>query len=175
MQFKILEENMARLEKKLATIQKKCEKFGCDFHYEKLGESYETRKNEEGQQITVKVIEVEVEGTAILNDWQFVATIVKTENGNLIKGDGSWEVPERYYTSEPICEHCNQKRNRQHTYIVRNTKTGEFKQIGKSCLRAYTNGLSAEICAQYMSLYETLEKESHKSPSGRCQKFFLVS
>lgn len=40
MEYKILEENMERLEKKLNKIAAKCKKYGNEFVYEKVGEEY---------------------------------------------------------------------------------------------------------------------------------------
>lgn len=149
---------MERLEKKLNRIAKKCEKYGCEFSYKKLDEFYKETKDESGNIIINKFVAVEAEGIAVMNNWQFVASVEQTKNGNIIKGikDKDIEVPERYYNSKPICEHCNSKRNRKHTYIVRNTETNEFKQVGKSCLNDFTRGLSAEAITQYISYFDEL-------------------
>lgn len=157
MRYNIYEGNLERLEKKLARIAKKCEKYGCAFTYEKVGEEMKTITTEEGEKVTSKFIVVEVEGTAVVNNWKFIGSVEHTEAGNIIeKVVSDIEVPERYYTTAPICEHCNSKRTRKNTYIVMNTETGEFKQVGKSCLKDFTCGLSAEMAAQYIELLETM-------------------
>lgn len=56
--------------------------------------------------------------------------------------------------ADTFCEHCRTRRVRKDTYIVRNTETGEFKQVGKSCLKDFTGGLSAEQVAQYISWFD---------------------
>lgn len=156
MQYRIFEANMERLEKKLQRIANKCKKYGNDFTYEKIGEEYEIRDNEDNTKEVVKYIIIEASGKAIINDWQFVASVEHTENGNIIKKCCEIEVPERYYTSDSICEHCNSKRYRKDTFIVYNTVSGEFKQVGKSCLMDFTNGMSAEGIAHYISLFDEL-------------------
>lgn len=156
MAYSILEANMERLEKKLTRIQNKCKKFGCSFTYEKVGEEFKTLKDDRGVEYQAKFILIEAEGKAVLNDWMFVASVQHTEKGNIINSTGcSIEVPERYYTSEPICEHCNSRRARKDTYIVMNQITGEFKQVGKSCLKDFTNGMDAAMISQYYSFFET--------------------
>ena len=137
-------------------ISNKCKAYGCDFHYEQTGEEFRELKDEKGNKYTARFVLVEAEGTAIINDWEFIAELEHTENGNIITGVAGVEVPERYYTSKPMCEHCNSKRYRKNTYIVRNKTTGEFKQVGKSCLKDFTHGMSAEAVTQYMSLFDTL-------------------
>lgn len=155
MEYAIYEGNMERLEKKLTRIFNKCKAYGCDFHYQQTGEVFKELKDENGKTYNARFVLVEAEGTAVINDWEFIAEVDHTEKGNIITGVGV-EVPERYYISKPVCEHCNSNRYRKNTYIVRNKTTGEFKQVGKSCLKDFTHGMSAEAVTQYMSLFDTL-------------------
>lgn len=157
MQYAIFEGNMERLEKKLQRIANKCKKYGNDFTYEKVGEEYRVQKDEDGNEYTTRYIIVEAEGKAIVNDWKFIASVEHTEKGNIIKKCcDDVEVPERYYTSETVCEHCNSRRYRKNTFIVYNEITKEFKQVGKSCLKDFTCGMSAEGIVQYISLFDAL-------------------
>ena len=43
-------------------------------------------------------------------------------------------------------------------FILRNTKTNEYKQVGKSCVKLYTNGIDAEYFA-ILYMYGNLFKE----------------
>lgn len=159
MKFSIFEDNMPRLIKKMAVIEKKCTKHGCEFHFEELGEEFHEVKLEDGTIATLRFITVEAEGTAKANDWEFIATVQHMTPVNLISCYRTeYSVPERYYYSKPICEHCNTTRSRKDTYLVRNTITGEWKQVGKSCLKEFTRGLSAEAVAEYISWFEELVK-----------------
>ncbi len=110
MKYAIYEGNLDRLEKKLKRIFNKCKAYGCDFHYEQTGEEFRELKDEKGNKYTARFVLVEAEGTAVINDWEFVAELEHTENGNIITGVAGIEVPERYYTTTPVCEHCNSKR-----------------------------------------------------------------
>lgn len=147
---------MERLEKKLTRIINKCKKYGCEFHYRKVGEKFRELEDEKGNKYTAKFILVEAEGKAIVNGWKFIASIEHTTKGNIINRIDDIEVPEKYYSTDAICEHCNTKRYRKDTYIVMSEETGEFKQVGKSCLNDFTNGLSAEAVAHYISLFDEL-------------------
>lgn len=44
----------------------------------------------------------------------------------------------RYRDSEPVCEHCRVKRRRNDYYVVRDSETRTFKQVGSSCLKDFT-------------------------------------
>lgn len=155
-QFAIYEGNMERLVKKINRIRNKCEKYGCEFHFAEVGEEFRTIELENGDKVTARFVLVEAEGIAKVNGWRFVATVEHTEKGNIINKAFDIEVPERYYTSSSVCEHCNSKRYRKDTYLVMNEETGEFKQVGKSCLKDFTGGMSAEGVAQYTALFEEL-------------------
>lgn len=155
--YAILEANMPRLEKKLITIQAKCKAFGCDFHYTQIGEEFRDLKDDDGNVYTARFVIVDADGTAQLNGWRFIASVEHTEKGNIInRVDDSIEVPDRYYSGPAYCEHCMTNRSRRDTYIVQNTETGEFKQVGKSCLRDFTHGLSADAVSKYLSYFEEL-------------------
>ncbi len=174
MRYSILECNLERLQKHMRLISKKCMRYGLDFRYEEVGEEYreidsgETDKDGNPVMVTARFVIVEAEGTARVNGWEFIATLEKTDAGNLIKGyQEGIEIPGRYYNADCVCEHCQTKRMRKNTYIVRNTDTGEFKQIGKTCLKEYTCGLDANGIASYISAYEELiEGEKPHEGSG---------
>ena len=157
-QFKIHESNIDRLEKKLTRIQNKCHKYGCDFRYERVGEVFEEKKIDEDTSIIQRYILVEAEGRAVVNGWKFIATIDHSNNsGNILRQvDDSVEVPSRYYTCEPFCEHCKSNRSRKDTYVVYNEETKEFKQVGSNCLCDFTGGYNAEWAASYISAYDEL-------------------
>lgn len=163
-QYSIYEGHMADLMKKITKIQNKCKKFGCEFHFAEVGEEFKEVKDLDGNIHTCRFVLVEAEGTAKVNDWLFVASVEHTEKGNIFaKAMTEVEIPERYRTSNPICEHCNSNRTRTATFIIMNTVTGEFKQVGKSCLMDFTNGLSANAAAWFASLKQVFE-EAEEAP-----------
>lgn len=166
MRYSIPECNIESLEKKLVKVGNKCKKYGCDFKYERVGEHFEEREfpqyNDFGEKVgkyveTVKFIDIEVEGKAVVNGWKFAASLEFTEKGNIVAGHGELEIPSRYYDCAPWCEHCKTMRDRKYSYIVYNEESGEFKQVGKSCLKDFTGGLSAEGVAMYESYFKEVE------------------
>ncbi len=154
--YAILEGNMERLEKKLTRIEKKCQKYGCQFHFKVVGEEHRKLSvgEPECEPIMAKFYIVEAEGLAIINDWRFIASIEHTPGGNIIRGVTGVEVPQKYFHTGAACEHCQRIRSRKDTYLVQNVGTGEFKQVGKSCLKDFTNGLDAAAAAQLLDAME---------------------
>lgn len=154
--YRIHESNIERLSKKLNRIANKCRKYGCEFHYAEVGEEYKTMVDENGNEFTARYVLIEAEGKAVINGWKFVASIDYTEKGNIINKAGTdVEIPERYYEGKPVCEHCGNKRVK-HSFIVMNEGTGEFKQVGRSCLADFTYGMSAEGVAAYIACFDEL-------------------
>ncbi len=172
--FAIHESNLERLEKKINRIRTKCQKYGCDFHYQVIGEEFRTLEEGEPNEHVERFVIVECEGTAIVNGWTFAATIDHTEAGNIIRSLKDIEIPERYKTCGPDCEHCHSKRHRKDTYIVHNEETGEFKQVGSSCLNDFTNGFSAEAAAFYISLFDELIQGEAPSQGYHFKHWFKV-
>lgn len=162
-QYDIYEGNMEQLRIKLTRIKNKCEKYNCTFAYKEIGETFKDIVCEDGIKRTLRFITVEVEGTAKVNGWKFVASLDYTPKGNIINKCCEAEIPEKYYFIKPYCEHCG-NRNILHAFIVLNEETGEFKLVGRSCLRDFTGGMSAESVAQYTSLFSCLIEGS--TPSG---------
>ena len=88
MKYAIYEGNLDRLEKKLKRIFNKCKAYGCDFHYEQTGEEFRELKDEKGNKYTARFVLVEAEGTAVINDWEFVAELEHTEKEHSIYIEG---------------------------------------------------------------------------------------
>lgn len=169
MTYSIHENNIPSLVEKLKKVANKCSKYGLTFKYKEVGEEFKTVENH-----MERFVVVEVEGLAVINDWCFVATLEHTEAGNIIRScNPKIEIPEYFRTCAPKCDHCNSARHRKDTYIVQNVTTGELKQVGKSCLKDYTNGWSAEAVARYLSYFNALEEyEADESLCGGFTKHY---
>ena len=156
--YKIHEDNIARLEDKLKKIEKKCAKLGCTYNYKRIGEVYEEVKNDDGTTDVAKFIEVEVEGKAIVNDWEVIARVDHQPNGVVIsKVCFDVEIPAKYTLSDyNYCEHCNSKRNRKVVYVLRHIDSGEWKQVGATCLNEFTHGLDAEMAVRFLAMFDEL-------------------
>jgi len=94
-----------------------------------------------------------------LSNWQFIATIQHFDVGNVINNISGNPVPEYFRTVQCTCDHCKTKRARNDTYIIQNTITKEFKQIGKTCLKLFTRSTDTRKLFWYMGMFEDLNKE----------------
>ena len=153
------------LETKLATIRRKCAKYGCEFSYSRIGETFKKVEiqDEEGirTEVTIKAIEVEVSGTAIAESgWELAGKIEHLETGNLIHSFGDTTIPDWYRSASPRCEHCNSDRHRKETYVLYHAKNNAWKQVGSSCLKDFTGYVSAEMAAAVASVYALFDQIS---------------
>lgn len=67
---------------------------------------------------------------------EFVGTLRQEESGmltSLKEGTelGGWRPRESY------CDHCGTNRRRNNTYIIKDHETGEYSQVGSSCVEGY--------------------------------------
>lgn len=69
--------------------------------------------------------------------WQFIARLEHAAGGNLIMSVPGVECPSRYATAESGCDHCHTLRIRKDTYVVYNADSGEYKQVGSSCIKDF--------------------------------------
>lgn len=172
MRYNIPVENIEELRKAAAKIQKKAIKHGCKVVFEEIDEFFKTETDKDGNEITRKYIVVEAEGEAKAEGWVFAGTIEHTKVGNILRSvSDEHKIPERYRDAEPYCEHCHTKRARKDTYVVYNEETGEFKQLGKSCLKEYTNGLSLNMAAMVLEWLK--EVEEYCSYTGTSRKVYF--
>jgi len=107
----------------------------------------------------------------VLAGWKFLARLYPAEDpnvpGNLIKAVPGVELPERYRTVPPDCEHCRKNLRRCSTYVVQNVETGEMRQVGSTCLKDFLGHKSPESYARYAEgLAALLEEIGAKEEEG---------
>jgi hypothetical protein len=98
-----------------------------------------------------------VSGTApALENWQFIARLNHRYSGREFLGTIIRKAPfgdeidlSRYRNQPANCEHCNQSRSRNDTFLVRHLQTGELKQVGSQCLKDFTGHSDPGRIAQY--------------------------
>ena len=149
--FEIPAHNFSVLEEKLVKLNRKAVKLGTTpITLEVIGEhEQKQRQQATGVEYVVVVKHVVVHGeTPRVAGWDLVAkiTAVETEAGveNLVQCVPGQSVPARFRTAVNNCEHCNSKRHRKDTFILRDIKTGDHKQVGRNCLGDFLGGVSPE-------------------------------
>lgn len=180
-----IEENTfhAVVEPKLNRIVKKCKKNGNEFVYNVLGTTVkgvdrENRITEDEDSVKsyYTFVEIEVSGIAQVGNYNVVAMLEYNPNGNIIKPlSDNEEMPQRFWKSDCTCDHCKTNRTRAKMFVVRNNDTGEYNQVGGSCLKEFTGRLNAEtVASMYDSLIVLEEENGYVSSGGFGKKCYDV-
>jgi hypothetical protein len=96
-------------------------------------------KDDMGFEVVEIMYDVEFTGEAPKhNGWTFLATLDWDENAGLIvrTAPGVHSV-DRDGLREGWCDHCQKKRTRRETFLVKSEETGEEKQIGRQCIKDF--------------------------------------
>jgi hypothetical protein len=96
-------------------------------------------KDDMGFEVVEILYDVEFTGEAPKhNGWTFLATLDWDENAGLIvrTAPGVHSV-DRDGLREGWCDHCQKKRTRRETFLVKSEETGEEKQIGRQCIKDF--------------------------------------
>lgn len=136
MNYKICESNLRTLTGKLARLSAKLVKIGGSPVTFTVTSTVDEPHPDDAAKL-VRYYNLEVNGeTPKHNGWEFLATIVHTDEGNIIRSVPGYEVPANLRDKASLCEHCNTNRVRRDTYIVRYTD-GTVKQVGSTCLQDF--------------------------------------
>lgn len=180
--YMIPEENIENLEKKFNAAARKIRKINpeleptmtkCD-HTIVLVHKIELRPCDCRSETTVKEVpyearrvELKIPDEAVFaeNNWAFGGSVEPSGvegknfvNVNLSGKDLGFIVPARYFSSNPCaCDYCKTNRQRNKTYLVVNRETGEWKQLGKECLRLFVTGIDVDAIATFESFIKEAE------------------
>ena len=78
---------------------------------------------------------------------------------NAVYPCGDWNIPTKYRKGQGICEHCRTNHKRSKTVLLMN-KSGEYKQVGTSCLKEYTGITDISLVSAFRAL-DALFEESN--------------
>lgn len=134
--YSVYEPNLNTLTAKLTRLNAKLARINvAPITWKQVGHHDEPHPSIENA--VVRYIDLEVEGVIPTeNGWSFIATIVHTDDGNIIRCVPGYEVPVEFRDRPTWCDHCKTNRVRRDTYIVRHTD-GRVMQVGSSCLAEF--------------------------------------
>lgn len=108
--------------------------------------------------IDFPAITLEITGTTpSFAGWTFAASVEALDTGkNIFHGD-SKGIPAHYSASGHACEHCNQNRRRNASYVLR-SDAGAFKQVGSTCINDFLGGNHLPVFTFLSNARETLRE-----------------
>ena len=164
MEFQILFGLINEFQARLDTLNKKCIKYGNPTLSFTVIEVV-TENNQEWAKIQLDGCIPKV------GNYELIGIICNVEGKNLIKCVPGKEMPEVYRTTKFFCDHCGINRYRSEVVVVHNVDTGEYKQLGKQCLKDYL-GISLENLVSQFTWINDLVEDCQDF--DRCPKAKLV-
>lgn len=186
--YMIPEENVENFEKKFFAAARKIRKIKPELepamtksdHTIVLVRKIELRPCDCRSEATVKEVPYEARRVELKipdevvfadNNWAFGGSVEPSGvegknfvNVNLSGKDLGFVVPSKYFSSNPCsCDYCKTNRKRNKTYLVVNQETGEWKQLGKECLKLFVTGIDIDAIATFESFIK--EAEDMANPS----------
>lgn len=160
---------------KLVEVKERLEKKGIPVVLEIVPGTYEYESVlfNNGKQMPVEFVDVIVSGSYDGSDYRFIAKIEHFEKGNVIsKAALDESIPLDYYKAGSTCDHCKTNRIRKETFLVKDLRDGSFKQVGRSCLKEYTN-LDIEVAADCLTLGDLLNDNEDMSSDSFFEEVML--
>jgi len=169
------------IKKKIDNLNRRARKLGCPESTVKvLGEFSTYARTPTGIRYTIQMSEIEVSGTAPKYEgWQFLASVERTPEGNIIRTASDLELPESYLKDKHSCDHCNTNRARKLTFIVQHDD-GTMKRVGSTCIKDFLGHQSPTALARYACLMfelrelEDIEEEDLTGSGGYVPETFPV-
>lgn len=166
---RVPEAMMADLEAQIGKLNRRAAKLGVPpISVKVVGDAEIVTVVRKGGNYPLRVVQVQVGGEApVIDGWRFVARISpgrEGSEGNIVRGE---DVPVRYWYGDAYrCDHCGTSRTRKYTYIIQSA-WGEYKQVGKSCLRDFMGHTDPERVADWFTILTDQEFiYSYEIPHG---------
>lgn len=184
--YMIPEENIENLEKKFSIAARKIRKISPELeptmtksdHTIVLVRKIELRPCDCRSESTIKKVPYEARRVELKipdevvfaeNNWAFGGSVEPSGvdgknfvNVNLSGKDLGFIVPSKYFTANSCtCDYCKTNRKRNKTYLVVNQETGEWKQLGKECLKLFVTGIDVDAIATFESFIKEAEDISN--------------
>ncbi len=146
---------IGKFEAKLESFKKKFSKYGDGGITYVVSDAYMRETAEHKKQL---VVDVDIDASYKIDGYEFVALLEMTTDGkgNLVKKISDDVVVPEMYRTRCECDHCKASRVRKYTVLLKNSETGEYVQVGKSCVKDYI-GQDMSHYASYLDFYSTLD------------------
>jgi len=177
MKTRILKGKQGYFQSKIDKLNRRAVKLNCPPIIIKYGNIvYEEHRNERtGRKTGYEFIEVSINGSSpIIDGWEFIGKIDHKGGGVVLSLPGK-EIPEKYYKTGSVCDHCQTNHLRNNTYIIK--KEEEYKQVGSACLKDFMGHTDPEAIANFLSIVweemrdlEDEESDYRKVGSDPCEK-----
>jgi hypothetical protein len=153
--FEINDTGLEYVNRELERLNKKAAKLGLKPLGLKIlstkSQKYTDQRLQQERLIRIHTVKIEGE-SPVIPDYEFIANVEHTEAGNIINIAPNSSVkilPTEYRTAGATCDHCHTKRDRNNTFVLRHKATGEFKRVGRNCLKNFMPDVDPKVLLTY--------------------------
>jgi hypothetical protein len=143
--------------------------------YQMVDGGYSSNKNLPSSRYTGKVVNV-FEVTLrfpklAIGDWELLGCLrpLQLEDGsweNLVNNVPGKTIPGEFAKVVNKCDHCQHKRHRTETFVVKNRDTEELKSIGRNCIRDFLGHDPSSLLWIYEAIQELSDEDDWGSEYG---------
>jgi hypothetical protein len=143
------------LKDQIFKFNRKAAKLDCpDLTYEVRGEKLVPAEGYEGEVDApqVEMIEIELIGEAPkIDGWKFLGTLdhYSLPGKVIINTVPDESIPSKFHVADASCDHCGKVRRRNETFVLQEEDTGDYKRVGRQCVRDFI-GYDPKAIARYM-------------------------
>lgn len=169
--YKIPSHRLSVFTERFTALQRRARKLGCELPEAEVGEPIEVTTThtdpDDGEVfVTCRMFyPVTVAGVAPrLGGWEFISVVDFETSPAVFRklpSAGDADLPDRFRSLGPVCEHCNTSRRRSEAFILRH-EDGRMVQVGRQCLRDFLGHDSPE----HIASLATCEADFHASAGG---------
>lgn len=155
---RVAEANYSRFQDKIYKLNKRARRFGIpEIEYQRIETIFVQDQFNKDLQIKTYVIELN-QSVLVIGDYELIGVIEhnKDFSAPIIKSIPGKQIPERFFTMDAICEHCNTLRPRKKLIVVKERNTERYLQVGTQCLNDFL-GHDIERFVKGLSLYDQID------------------
>ncbi|CAL9983985.1 hypothetical protein VPHK356_0076 [Vibrio phage K356] len=178
--------NAAPFKKRMEDIAKRSAKLGLgEVKYTFIRDVYREMLGDDNVVYGQNYHEYEITGPNIdqplsLGGYEFVGKIDHTHSEYMWKAYGDEKLPPHVqqhveHDNSSYCEHCNTKRNRKNTFVVRNIETQNVVWVGSTCLKDFIGLDSPEQLVKYYQSLGTIGDFEDEERMGGGYNIFDVA
>lgn len=162
--YEVPEQNFSVLQQRIAKLAKRAAKLSVSAPILTVVDTFtrEIKKHEDILPVTVirTYYKITIAGEAPkIAGWSFAAVLepLADENGtsvgNILRVVPGFDssIPERYRTAGNNCDHCHTERRRNETFVLV-SDSGEWKQVGRNCLRDFLGHVDPNTYAAWAEI-----------------------
>lgn len=175
--FSVREDLMDEVNSRLDKLNKRGQTLGAaPVQLVVTGEEFRSREDDEARALAraghptpkIRYVQFHFEGDAPkLAGWKFLGTLDHNSMPGkvIVKTVPGEKIPEQFYHSEPICDHCGKIRRRTETFVVQH-EGGDMKQIGRNCIRDFLGHDPTRVVG-WLEYFTSLQDELDEDEEAR--------